>query len=178
MKTTLIILATILLLGSCGISRRNTVDINEISVDINEVFLDTLRMNVLILDEDTLSGTIMLGQNKYTELFNEADSSFLTLGDVTYIPADTFIIAEVYVDSTTCEERGHVCTGPFMETAMHCPSYIVDHENYSEEVFPACNTRTYTCERCGEYIHEPGKERRVVIWERNKISLKSLNSKQ
>ena len=69
-----------------------------------------------------------------------------------------------------CEERGHFWSNFYSVTLMACPSYIVDHENYTEEVFPACNYTTKTCKRCGISETKQNEEIRIVIWRRNEKS--------
>ena len=76
---------------------------------------------------------------------------------------DTLIVD---IDSV-CAERGHIMTSGYSITLMYCPSYIVDYDNYSEEVFPVCNDITSNCRRCGIKIVEQGTEIRIVIWRKD-----------
>ena len=55
-KAAVLVLAIILAASCCSLSRMETVDMNE------HVF-DTLRVNVLILDGDTLDGTFNIKLN-------------------------------------------------------------------------------------------------------------------
>ena len=81
---------------------------------------------------------------------------------------DSIRLDSVIVDSSKsiCDERGHVMSGTFMKTLMYCAPYTIDNENETIMVYPACNTVTYTCGRCGKRVSEPEKERRVTIWSR------------
>jgi len=72
----------------------------------------------------------------------------------------------ITADTSICRERGHVMSGSGSTTLLYCPSYIVDHENYSEIVHPACNSTTSYCMRCNKSFTEPGKEYREIIWKK------------
>jgi len=82
----------------------------------------------------------------------------------------SFTIAQDYNTledrSYICKERGHVMTGVMFTTAMYCPPYVIDEDGVSYMVYPACNSTTYTCGRCGKEITETGEETRVIIWEK------------
>ena len=65
-----------------------------------------------------------------------------------------------------CKERGHILSELSTSTLMYCPSYIIDTDSTTIEVFPACNWVTYICKRCGQEISERNKERRVVLWKK------------
>ncbi|MFA5934977.1 MAG: hypothetical protein WC827_03780 [Candidatus Paceibacterota bacterium] len=60
-----------------------------------------------------------------------------------------------------------------MSTLMYCPPYTIDTDSTTVTVYPACNTTTYTCQRCGKSVSEGGKEERVITWkkERKPIAL-------
>ena len=68
-----------------------------------------------------------------------------------------------------CEERGHLCGDVFFSTLMYCPPYVEDYEDSTITVYPACNTITYDCSRCGERVSELEKEKRIVTWKRKII---------
>lgn len=68
--------------------------------------------------------------------------------------------------SNLCKERGHVCSDIISSTEMYCPSYIIDTDSTTIEVFPACNYITYICKRCRKEITERNKERKVVLWKK------------
>ena len=51
MKKAGLILAACLLIASCSVNRHNTIDVNEFT-------FDTLRVNVIIFDGDTLTGIV------------------------------------------------------------------------------------------------------------------------
>lgn len=73
----------------------------------------------------------------------------------------------VKVDTTVnkmCLERGHVSGGVIMKTAMYCTPYSIDTDSTTIMVYPACNYESFTCKRCGKYVSQLEKERRVVIW--------------
>lgn len=78
-----------------------------------------------------------------------------------YSQADT-----TKVDSV-CLERGHVSVGVAMSTAMYCPPYLEETDSITTIVYPACNTITYTCARCGRVVKEREKERRIIIWKKD-----------
>ena len=65
-----------------------------------------------------------------------------------------------------CKERGHILSNISASTSMYCPSYIIDTDTSTIEVFPACNWITYICKRCGQEISERNKERRVILWKK------------
>lgn len=65
-----------------------------------------------------------------------------------------------------CKERGHILSKLSTSTLMYCPSYIIDTDSTTIEVFPACNWITYICKRCGQEISERNKERRVILWKK------------
>lgn len=69
----------------------------------------------------------------------------------------------------TCLERGHISNGVIMKTLMYCESYIIDTDNTTIRIFPACNYESYICSRCRKYISELEREQRVVIWRKNEI---------
>jgi hypothetical protein len=71
-------------------------------------------------------------------------------------------------DTLMCKERGHVNEGWYMSTALYCPSYVLDTDTTTIEVHPSCNTITFECKRCGKFVSEPEKERKVVIWRKPK----------
>ena len=63
-----------------------------------------------------------------------------------------------------CAERGHVSDGVCSRTLEYCMPYTIDYEDSTVRVYPACNTTTCTCVRCGrEYSYE-GSEVRETIW--------------
>jgi hypothetical protein len=73
----------------------------------------------------------------------------------------------VKIDTTVnkiCLERGHVSVGVIMKTAMYCTPYSIDTDSTTVMVYPACNYESFTCKRCGKYVSQLEKERRVVIW--------------
>ena len=69
-------------------------------------------------------------------------------------------------ENNICKERGHIISDIIASTLMYCPSYIIDTDSTTIEVFPACNWITYICKRCGQEISERNKERRVVLWKK------------
>lgn len=73
------------------------------------------------------------------------------------------------VENEICKQRGHVIGGIISVTAAYCPSYIIDTDSTTIRVYPSCNIRTYTYQRCGKLIKESEPERRVVIWRKVKI---------
>ena len=78
-------------------------------------------------------------------------------------------ISEYVTPDTTgkiCKERGHVSPGVGMSTLMWCPPYQIDYPDSTVMVYPACNTTSYVCSRCGETVSDKGKESRVVTWRR------------
>jgi len=78
-------------------------------------------------------------------------------------------IGVVYRDTIVnnlCKERGHVLSEIEMSTSLYCPSYIIDTDSTTIQVYPACNWVTYVCKRCGEEISERNKERRIVLWKK------------
>ncbi len=68
-----------------------------------------------------------------------------------------------------CEERGHLCGDVFFSTLMYCPPYVEDYEDSTITVYPACNTITYDCSRCGERVSELEKEKRITTWKKPQI---------
>ena len=72
------------------------------------------------------------------------------------------------IDSALCQERGHISSGLIMATAMYCPPYYIDTDTTTVIVYPACNTETFTCQRCGKQVIQKEEERRVVIWRKDK----------
>lgn len=77
--------------------------------------------------------------------------------------------SEYVIPDTTgkiCKERGHVSPGVGMSTLMWCPPHQIDYPDSTVMVYPACNTTSYVCARCGKYISEREKESRVVTWRR------------
>ena len=81
----------------------------------------------------------------------------------------TIVKGQNEIDTTInnlCKERGHILTELNASTSMYCPSYIIDTDSTTIEVFPACNWVTYVCKRCGQEISERNKERRVVLWKK------------
>ena len=67
-----------------------------------------------------------------------------------------------------CLERGHVKGGIVMTTDMYCPPYLVENDSISYMVYPACNYESFTCKRCGKHVSQLEKERRVVLWRKEK----------
>lgn len=75
--------------------------------------------------------------------------------------------AETKQDSI-CMERGHVSTGSVTSTLAYCPPYTIDTDSTTITVFPACNSYSYTCQRCRRSITEYEKESRIVTWRKEK----------
>jgi hypothetical protein len=71
-----------------------------------------------------------------------------------------------------CEERGHLPGGFITKTLAYCPPYQIDYDDSTVMVYPACNSITYTCSRCGERVSEREKERRVLIWKKKSHLIK------
>ena len=71
---------------------------------------------------------------------------------------------EIKVINEVCQERGHVMSNGCFSTAMYCPPRVEDTECHTVIVYPACNTLTYRCSRCGETVKEKEKERKVFKW--------------
>ncbi len=65
---------------------------------------------------------------------------------------------------TICAERGHVFNGVGWSAAAYCPEYTIDTDTTTITVYPACNSYTSTCGRCGMQITTHGEERRIVTW--------------
>lgn len=63
-----------------------------------------------------------------------------------------------------CKERGHISGGVVMKTLMYCEPYTIDTDSTTIMVYPACNYESFICKRCGKYVSQLEKERRVVIW--------------
>ena len=93
----------------------------------------------------------------HTQLFHW--NEVIDISDSTFAAPDTTL-------NPICAERGHVCGGVYFETLIYCEPYVVDHEDYSEMVYPACNYREYTCKRCGKRVDELEPERREIIWDK------------
>lgn len=73
----------------------------------------------------------------------------------------------VKIDTTVnkmCQERGHISGSLIMKTLMYCEPYTIDTDSTAIMVYPACNYESFTCKRCGKYVSQSEKERRVVIW--------------
>jgi hypothetical protein len=101
-----------------------------------------LLLSIMGFGQDTLQTSNLI----YQEVIETADSNAFKL----------------------CEKRGHVRSGVYSSTLLYCPSYIIDTDSTTIEVFPSCNWIGYTCSRCGKQISEREKERRIVIWKRDK----------
>ena len=68
------------------------------------------------------------------------------------------------INDQVCERRGHLSSGVVMVTDAYCPPYYIDTDSTTILVYPSCNSETFICKRCGKYVTQPEKEKRVIIW--------------
>ena len=69
-------------------------------------------------------------------------------------------------DTSLCQERGHIPGGYIVSTAAYCPPYFVDTDSTTVIIYPACNTESFTCKRCGKNVTQQEEERQVIIWKK------------
>jgi len=72
-------------------------------------------------------------------------------------------------DSSICSERGHIRGDGCSTTLMYCPPYFIDYTDSTVMVYPACNSTTCTCIRCGAKFSSYGEEKRIVIWRKGEF---------
>jgi hypothetical protein len=67
------------------------------------------------------------------------------------------------IDTSKCSRVGHVASRTSSSTLVNCPPYLVESGDTTFQVYPACNTTTYSCMRCGKSYTLPDKESRIIL---------------
>lgn len=71
--------------------------------------------------------------------------------------------------NTICLQRDHVFGSFTSITCLYCPPIIKDTDSTTIIIYPACNYITKYCTRCGARVVEQEKERREILWPKQKL---------